>query len=169
MCQPVLTGVVAKCTSRGVAKNQPVDPSCIQKAEGKFAKAFARAARRPDCLATPDGDAIMYDDEGHFDDVATLLFPDAPTQASRCTARKLVAAGRKAADMGKCQAEAVGKNVAVDPDCLSRAQTRFAAAFAKAQAAGDCVSSADDAGDVAAALDSLIGDAVCQVDPSRCS
>src|SRR5262245_37097362 len=59
--------------------------------------------------------------------------------AATCAAAKLRAAGKKAAAKLKCVAKAAGKSVPVAGLCLSRAETKFAAVFAKVDAKGGCL------------------------------
>src|SRR5581483_2842908 len=55
-----------------------------------------------------------------------------------CDAAKQKAAGKKVAAKMACWANAARKGVAVDAACLARAEAKFAAAFAKAEAHGAC-------------------------------
>jgi len=57
---------------------------------------------------------------------------------AKCQALKMKAAGKKTFDKAKCYQKALLKAVAVDPDCLTKAETKFTAAVAKADAAGTC-------------------------------
>ena len=62
----------------------------------------------------------------------------APATKSKCTARELSAAGKKALAKTKCLAKAVAKGEAVGSGCLMIAEAKFSAAFGKATTAGDC-------------------------------
>src|SRR5690242_16710408 len=62
--------------------------------------------------------------------------------ASRCSAAEAKAAGKKASCKASVHAAAAAKNVAPDPLKLERCEGKFAAAWGKAQAAGDCASAA---------------------------
>jgi hypothetical protein len=63
--------------------------------------------------------------------------------AATCAATKRRAAARKLASKLKCVAKATGKGLPVDPECLTKAETKFDAAFAKAEALGGCLTTND--------------------------
>ncbi len=68
----------------------------------------------------------------------------APVQ--RCAATKRKLAGKEFAALTSCDAKAVGKGVAVDPTCTSKAMMAFATAWGKAEAKkGGCSTSNDEA------------------------
>src|SRR4029450_8317673 len=58
--------------------------------------------------------------------------------AQKCAAAKLKAAGKKAYGKIKCHQKAISKTVAVDSECLTKAETKFQADILKADAAGTC-------------------------------
>lgn len=61
-----------------------------------------------------------------------------------CAAAKLKAIGKKENAKLKCEAKALTKDLAAsDAVCLEQAETKFAAAFAKAELKGGCVSQSD--------------------------
>ena len=55
-----------------------------------------------------------------------------------CAVAKLKAVGRKASSKLGCYASAIRRGRAVDLGCLARAEAKFAASFAKAEAKGGC-------------------------------
>ena len=55
------------------------------------------------------------------------------TPVQRCAATKRKLAGKEFAALTRCDAKAVGKGVAVDPTCESKAMTAFATAWGKAE------------------------------------
>jgi hypothetical protein len=62
---------------------------------------------------------------------------------SKCTSKEFAAAGKKASAKAKCYSKAVAKNDTSGLSaCLGTAETKFGAAYAKATAAGDCLTSA---------------------------
>ncbi len=69
-----------------------------------------------------------------------------------CAAAKRKAAAKKADGKLGCVAKAASKGAAVDPLCISRAETKFASAFTKAEAKGGCLTS-NDAGTIEASVD----------------
>jgi hypothetical protein len=85
----------------------------------------------------------------------------AATSADKCAAAKLAAASRKATRQLACYAAALKRGTAVDPACLARADARFATAFARAEAKGECPIPGDAAsveGDVDACVVQLVSD-----------
>lgn len=85
--------------------------------------------------------------------------------AVKCQVAKVKAAGAKATAKLACHAKAIGKGVAVDSECLAKAEARFLAAFAKAEAPGACPTSGD-ATAVEALVDGFVGDVLGAVGPS---
>jgi hypothetical protein len=75
--------------------------------------------------------------------------------ARQCAAAKLKAAAKKAASKLKCQARAEAAGVAADPACLAKAEDKFAAAFARAEAGGGCRTMGD-AGATESAVDDFV-------------
>src|SRR5262245_12710928 len=61
--------------------------------------------------------------------------------AARCTAAKLKAAAKKTSSKLKCHATAAARGSAVDPACLGKAEEKFSAAWARAEARGGCAPS----------------------------
>ena len=83
----------------------------------------------------------------------------APASAgSRCAAAKFQAAGRYLQALAKCQAKATAKAAEVDPLCIAKAQSKLAAAFAKAEGKDDCLTFGD-AAPVQDVLDDPAGEA----------
>ncbi len=90
----------------------------------------------------------------------------ASTPADKCAAAKLVAAGKKTGSKLACYGKAAKKGVTVDDACLGKAEQKFTAAFAKAEAKGSCRTTGDAAAieaDVDAMLATLVTD-----EPDHC-
>jgi len=70
----------------------------------------------------------------------------ATTPAATCTSSKLIASGKEAASLLKCEAKAALRDEPVDPVCVSKAQTKLGSSFSKAELRGGCanVGDADD-------------------------
>jgi hypothetical protein len=93
--------------------------------------------------------------------VVTLLVgpagaADESSPAVRCATAKLKAAGKKHGAKVGCYSKALRTDQPVDAACLSAAEAKFAAAFARAEAAGGCATSSD-APDVEADVDACVG------------
>jgi cysteine-rich repeat protein len=89
--------------------------------------------------------------------IALMLAAPAPTHAAdavaKCQGMKIKATGKKTYDKAKCYQKAVVTGEAVDPECLTKAETKFTAAIAKADATGTC---AGDAATLEAAVDDCV-------------
>ena len=75
--------------------------------------------------------------------VALLLGPSTlragkVSPAAKCAASKPTATGKKVSDETKCQ-KALRAGTAVAPACLTKAEQKYAAAYAKAQDTGACL------------------------------
>ena len=77
------------------------------------------------------------------------------TPAQKCSVAKSRAAAKKIEAKLKCQQRAVQVGTAVDPACLTTAETKFNQAIAKAEAPGGCAVSGDGA-TIEAAVDSCV-------------
>src|SRR5262245_24812131 len=78
-----------------------------------------------------------------------------PTPAQKCSASKVKATSKKAASKLKCHEKAISKGMAVDPLCLTKAEDKFADAFAKAEDKGGC-GTMGDAGDLELVVDAFV-------------
>jgi hypothetical protein len=75
--------------------------------------------------------------------VAMVGIADSATLAEKCAVAKLKAAGRKTNAKVACYAKALAKGAAADPICLSKAESKYATAFQKAESQGGCVTPGD--------------------------
>ena len=82
----------------------------------------------------------------------------APSSADKCATSKLKAAQKKATSKLSCYTAALKKSVPVDPDCLTKAEEKFVAAFAKAEAEGGWGTTGD-----AALVEGHVDDCVSQL------
>jgi hypothetical protein len=89
--------------------------------------------------------------------------PGVALAQSKCTSKEIGAAGKKAGGKAKCWSKATKKALPVDSACLSKAETKFSAAYTKAQGKGDCVNSLD-AGTIETKVDNFITDLVTEID-----
>jgi len=96
-----------------------------------------------------------------------------PTRRSRYTSKKLSVAGTTALAATNCHTRAVSKWIALDPECLPKADAKFSEGWGKAEAAGDCLAPTGDAKAVAAQvvafLDDVITGLVNALGPSTCT
>ena len=154
------------CHAKAVAKGEVLDADCLQRAEDKFADAFAKAEGKNDCIdLNGDAGSIEAEVDALVDDVASDLGGPGP---SKCTKKKLLAAGKKTLGKAKCHAKAADQGSGVDADCLTKAEDKFDKAFTKAEAASDCAAPTGDAGAIEAKIDAFIADVVAALDPPLC-
>jgi len=146
-----------------------VDALCLQKAETKFLDSFEQADDRPPCFVTGDAGAIDSAVGAFVDGLVATLRPS--QTASTCAAKKLDASRKKTSQKLKCHRKAVRDGTRVDVNCLTKADTRFLARFAKAEELPDCMTTGDAAG-VEDTVDTLVADLVAALrplTPSRCT
>jgi len=86
---------------------------------------------------------------------ATLIYAG-PTAAQKCAVAKSKAAGKKFAAKLKCNQKAILKGQAVEPNCLTAAESKFNTEIQKAEAKGGCVVTGD-ANALEGAVDSCVG------------
>jgi hypothetical protein len=155
------------CHAKAVGKNEVVDADCLQKAEDKFTGAFARAEGKNDCIdLNGDAGSIEAEVDVLVDDVTSDLGGPGP---SKCTKKKLLAAGKKTLGKAKCHAKAADQGSDVDAACLTKAEDKFDSAFTKAETAADCAAATGDAAAIEAKIDAFITDMVATLDPPPCS
>jgi hypothetical protein len=154
----------ASCQAKAAAKGLAVDPACLAKAETKFDAAWAKAEAKGDCLTTADAAAIEAKVDAHIADLVTELTGGNPGP-SKCTALKLKDAGKKASAKAKCHSKAAAKSVAVAPACLSKAETKFDAVWAKAEGRNDCLAPTGDLAAIEGKVDAFIADLVSELRP----
>ena len=83
---------------------------------------------------------------------------------SRCTSLKYKAAGRAALAKAKCKRKAARAGVAVDADCVARAEAALSNKWSKAELKGDCVETGE-LGDVQAAVDAFVAAVMDSLEP----
>jgi len=127
------------CQAKAVKKHVAVNASCEPKSSAAFDALFLKADHKADCITAASGGTIW----GGVDDFVarvTNAVTGNMTGPSSCDAKKLSAAGLKANAKANCAAKAVRKGRSTDATCLAKAETKFAASVAKAEARSDCTS-----------------------------
>jgi len=89
------------------------------------------------------------------------------TPGQRCSSAKSKAAAKQVAAKLKCYENATQRGVAVDSTCLTSAEMRFRAAFAKADAGGGCVVS-EDLGVVDVVAQTCVNEIVARTPAASC-
>jgi hypothetical protein len=151
-----------KCYATAVSKNESVDTACLAKAELKFGSTFAKAEAQPPCLTYGDASAMEAKVDAFIASLGTALGGPGP-MASACSGAKYKAAGKKASKKLACHRKAVIKNLPVDPTCLTKVEGKFVSSFAKADAKGGCLTTAD-AASVEALVDAFVNNTLSMLD-----
>jgi hypothetical protein len=140
----------AACEAKGLRKGVDADFDCLDKADAALAKAFARAEKRDDCAAPGNVAAFGPQVQISVGDVTGRLRPAAG--ASKCSARKLGAAGAALRAKLACYARAEKKDAAADPEqCNAKPGAALTRIFATADTKTGCLTTGD-----AAAVDRLL-------------
>lgn len=112
------------CYSKAVANGVPVDDACLQKADDKFAKDFAKGAKKNDCATEIDAGTVEATVDQFTIDLNNAVNGSAPGP-DVCSSKKIAAGGKKSVDFGKCFSTAAKKGTAVDETCLQKASDKF--------------------------------------------
>jgi hypothetical protein len=118
------------CQAKVAGKGDPtLQTACDGKVMTKFDAAIMHAGT---CMLPVQSDCVDIADNCRTD--VRVALPDGTntTNASKCEASRLKAAGKNARAKLNCYAKAAQKDVAVDSGCLSKADTKFTASFNKA-------------------------------------
>src|SRR5207249_1672366 len=81
-----------------------------------------------------------------------------PPRRSKCSSRKLQAAGRKAAAKARCAAAAVARGASIKSGCTAAAEGAFTRAWRKAEARKDCLAPSDDRAVVEGTVDAFLAE-----------
>ena len=134
------------CHQKAEGKSLAVDPTCIDKVVAKFSACIVKPEAKPPCLTTNDGATLEAAIDAYVLDVVQELDPGYPTPVTnKCSvAKKKAVAAKTAAKLG-CLAKAFGKEPGtIDPACITKAETKFAGAWAKAEAKPPCLTTGDE-------------------------
>jgi len=126
--------------SKQAKTGDPKDPAKVSACGSKLTAAFSKAEAHPPCTTTGDAGAIGTKVTAFVADIDNALSVSIPNS---CQASKLKAAGKKAKCLLGLEAKEAAKGVVPDPLKQAKCRDKFAAAFAKAETAGGCTTSAD--------------------------
>lgn len=124
------TKAKTKCYSQAVAKGLPVDDKCIQKANDKFTKDFARAVKKNDCVTDADAPSIEATVDQFISDVNNQVNGSAPGP-DVCDSKKIAAAGKKSVQVGSCFSRSARNGTATDDACVQKAADEFVKSLKK--------------------------------------
>ena len=156
-----------KCFEKAVAKSQPVDQTCLDKAADRLLVSFLNIEAQGGCVFTADAPAVEGAIDSAIGAFVSALAPATQDKAAiKCATTKIKAAGTKAQDKIKCHSTSFGKGQAIDPSCLNKANIKFLKSFQKADAKGGC-SVTGDAGAIEGIVDGLVDDVVALLVPSN--
>jgi hypothetical protein len=160
-----------KCWSKGVKRGVQADPNCLSKATLIFNSKWDKAEAKGGCTTTGDKSAIETKVDAFVNDVVdelagspagSILTTDA---ARTCAAAKIKAAGKKASSKLKCYGKAAQKGIAVDPNCLLKATSKFSSKWDKAEAKGGCATTGDKMA-IETKVDAFVLDASAELPPN---
>jgi hypothetical protein len=126
--------------SKEAKTGDPKDPTKVTACGDKMSAAFSKAETQPPCTTTGDAGTIATKVNTFVADIDTALSVSIPNS---CQASKLKAAGKKAKCLLGLEAKEAAKGVVTDPLKQAKCRDKFAQAFAKAEAAGGCTTTAD--------------------------
>ncbi|HEY2387154.1 MAG TPA: hypothetical protein VGK30_09345 [Candidatus Binatia bacterium] len=169
-----ILGCLSKASKKGGDVNAQA-PGCIAKAQSKFTAGSQKIDSKQDvgkpetvCPAGSGDEVARENDVDNFTtDVSNDLDPGSPSAftLSKCTSGKIKCAGKKAAAKLGCFSKALGKNLPVDPLCISKAETKFAACYSKLESkeapakpdnSNVCVQPDGDAGAIETKVDNFV-------------
>lgn len=143
-----------KCEASGAKKGLAADPLCVTKATDKLALGWDKAEAKGGC-ARDDGADRLVETARDVASVAALRLRPTPT-ISKCQAAKLTAAGKRASAMLGAHAKNLKKfDVVTLRAAVAKAREKYDGAMPKAEAKGDCLTTAD-AATVAGAVDASL-------------
>jgi hypothetical protein len=132
------------CVTRAMTKGGPVDGACLAKAESKFSSTFAKADAKGGCISTGDAASVEASVDACVGAIRSQLgVPGSPVPAAKCTQAKVKAAGKKTQSKIACHNAGVSKGIAASSTCLSKVESAFVGAFAKAETKGGCLTTGD--------------------------
>jgi hypothetical protein len=149
------TDAKVKCHAKTNLAAAP-DPTCLQKAEETFTKAFTKAEKPGACTRTGDAARVESMVDTFVAALVQALQPPASrataTPAQKCAVTKLKAASKKAVAKTTCQTKNLASpNVGLLAICYGSAEGKFDTAFANAEKPGACTVSGD-----AAAIEAMV-------------
>src|SRR5262249_33670744 len=124
------TGLLG-CFSKAEGKGVAVDPECTSKVGAKFTTpvkgCMEKAEKKPPCVTTGDAPALEAKVDSFVDDIVTTIDGGNPTppQSKCASGQKKCVANKVKAELG-CYGKAAKAGTAVDPTCLSKANSKFA-------------------------------------------
>ena len=149
--------------AKEAGKAEAADPLKLAGCETKFSAAIAKAdSKGPDCTTGGDAGSLEAKIDAFVDDVDTEISgaADPPATASKCQGAKIKAAGKKVKCKLGLRAKVASKGDPLDPAKEAGCESKFSAAFAKAELGDDCGASTGDAGAIEAKIDAFVDDVV---------
>ena len=134
-------GALTACDSQAVQHGTAVAQACVTKVQTTFSDDWTKAEAKGGCATTGDKGNIENKVDTFDTSLQSLL--EVSGAASKCTAAKFKEAGTKASCEIHCDAKSASKGTAVDSTCITKCQTKFAAACSKAEKKSDCHTTGD--------------------------
>ncbi len=131
------------CESRAAKKDEAVDPTCVSKAQQKYALQFFKAEQKGGCANPGDADDMEVETLAFVADATAALPYTSDISSRRCASTKLKAVGKDAKSILKCYSKAAKKLTPVDPLCITKAEGKLVTKFGKAEDKGGCTTVGD--------------------------
>ena len=147
------------CHAKAAKKGQAVDADCLAKASAKLQSGFGKAEAKGGCPSLGNSGSVGATLDTMISDIASMLSHNSDEASRKCSASKRKAAGKKAAGLLKCYAKATKKGEALDPDCVTKIETKAAKAFEKAELKGGCAVGGN-IGDVCTIVDNTVDEVI---------
>jgi hypothetical protein len=127
-----------KCFAK--ANDTGNDPAeCLAKAAAKLDAAVAKANERGSCASGDAGGALADALNCTIDAASDAL----EASLVKCQGKKIRASAKALGTLLQCRAKAAAKEQKLDEGCVEKAVTKLEAAFAKAEAGGECATTDD--------------------------
>src|SRR4029450_2645396 len=149
-----------KCHTTAVRIGMSVSAACLGKVGLKFQSTFAKADTKGTCPTPGDHGVVAAAVDACVSSILSALGAGSPpSPPAACLQAKMKAARKKASSKLRCWTKAAEASRPADPACLTKAETKFGVAFAKAEQRAGCAQTGD-AGTVESAVDSCISNVV---------
>lgn len=132
------------CHAKALKKNEPVPAPCIAKAVGKLVAGFDKAEARGGCITADEEAAAQAEVDAARSNIQTALNPDTTREALTCASSKLRASAGHIQSRLNCYARTANRSDGPADGCLTRAENKLLAGFARAERRGTCTTNGDE-------------------------
>lgn len=153
-----------QCYAKAAKLGTPVNPACLSAVLDLSVIWPKYTASCPQTLPAAGSVTSIVDTFGS--DLATLLPLGATSGAWKCASKKFKASSLRGFNAIKCHAKAYQTSQPVDPNCLTKVDTKFQLKFTQAEAPAQCdAGNQGNAAPVATRVDQYVGDVLTAIPP----